>query len=292
MQSWNGSNGRAGDRRLKVLIANDQEWSGRSLETIFAADGYDVVRAFTGAQALQQAGATAPDAIILDRQLPDLDGSEVCRRLRADPRVGVTTPIIITTAGPGGRAQKEEAFAAGAWDFFNQPIEGDIVLHKVRTFVQAKQAVDASHAARFLDHATGLYTREGLARRAREIVAEARRNGQPVACIVFAPGEPELEAALERTEELARRVAAFFRESGRAADAVGRLGPLEFGIVAPATGAEGAARMVERLESAVSNGTGKVPVRAGFFAPETLTDLPTDPDDWFARAGASSKVAT
>jgi PleD family two-component response regulator len=274
----------------RVLIANDQEWSARSLETIFTADGYDVVRAFTGLQALKQADATQPDAIILDRQLPDLDGAEVCRRLRADPRIGATTPIIITTAGQAGRVQKEEAFAAGAWDFFGQPIEGEILLHKVRTFVQAKLAAEMGRTERLLDQATGLYTREGLTRRAREIVAEARRSGQPVACVVFSPGDPELESAVERIEDLAHRVAAFFRTSGRVADAVGRLGPLEFGVVAPATTPEGALRMVERIEGAVSGGNGRVSLRAGYYTVETAGDVPPEPAELFARAAASLKI--
>lgn len=282
--------GNGTNHRPKVLIANDQEWSGRSLETIFSAEGYGVVRAFTGAQALKQADASEPDVIILDRQLPDLDGAEVCRRLRGDPRIGPTTPIIITTAGQAGRAQREEAFAAGAWDFFGQPIDGEILLHKVRTFVQAKQA-GSGGGDRLLDRSTGLYTAEGLDRRAREIVAEARRNGQSVACVVFAPGERDLEGALERVEELAHRVAAFFRESGRASDAVGRLGPLEFGVVAPGTSAEGAARMIERIEGAVSNGNGNISVRAGYFIPESPAEIPSDPGELLAKAGAALRVA-
>ena len=279
------------DHRPIVLIANDQEWSARSLETIFSAEGYGVVKAFTGLQAIKQAEAAEPDLIILDRQLPDLDGSEVCRRLRADPRIGPTTPIIITTAGQAGRAQREAAFAAGAWDFIGQPIEGEILLHKARTFVQAKQATDSSRAAGLLDPATGLYTRQGLARRAREILAEARRIGQPMTCVVFSPADPDLESAAERIDELARRVAAFFRETGRVADAVGRLGPLEFGVAAPGTSTEGAARLVERIEAAVSNGAGNVSVRAGFFAPDPGTDLSAEPGEWFDRAAASLKVS-
>jgi PleD family two-component response regulator len=291
LTSSSAPNGASGGRHWPtVLIANDQEWSARSLESIFAAEGYGILRAFTGAQAIKQAETAVPDVIILDRQMPDLDGAEVCRRLRADPRIGPTTPIILTTAGQAGRAQKTEAFEAGAWDFLGQPIEGEILLYKVRTFLQAKQATDSGRADRFLDQATGLYTRTGLDRRAREIVAEARRNGQPVACVVFEPGEPDLDAAMRRIEELARRVASFFKESGRVADAVGRLGPLEFGVVAPGTSAEGAARMVERIEAAVSNGDGRVTVRAGYCALESLTG--SDSEELLARAGAALRVAT
>src|SRR3954454_25397205 len=88
-----------------VLIANDQEWSARSLESILGPAGYAVVRAYTGQQALERARTTQPDLVILDAQLPDIHGFEVCRSLRADSRLGATTPIVITTSGPSGRTQ-------------------------------------------------------------------------------------------------------------------------------------------------------------------------------------------
>jgi two-component system, cell cycle response regulator len=83
-----------------VLIANDQEWSARSLESILGPSGYSVVRAYTGQQALERARTAQPDLIILDAQMPDVHGFEVCRLLRSDPRFSATTPIVITTSGP------------------------------------------------------------------------------------------------------------------------------------------------------------------------------------------------
>jgi PleD family two-component response regulator len=273
-----------------VLIANDQEWSARSLESLLTAEGYRITRAFTGAQAMKQADAVLPDVIILDRQMPDLDGAEVCRRLRRDPRIGAITPIIITTAGQAGRTQRAEAFEAGAWDFFGQPIDPEILLFKLRTFLDARKTLESGAAESLLDPVTGLYSRKGLDRRAREILAEARRHQQPVACVVFSPGDPGLDAALEKVDDLARRVAEFFRQSGRAADAVGRLSPLEFGIIAPDTSAEGAVRLMERLEQAVSNGTGSVQVRASYYVPDSLDDLQNEPGELLARAGAALRI--
>ena len=74
---------RLGDSPL-VLIANDQEWSARSLESTLEPNGYAVVRAFTGAQALARARSELPDVVILDAQMPDMHGFDVCRELRRD----------------------------------------------------------------------------------------------------------------------------------------------------------------------------------------------------------------
>ena len=69
-----------------VLIANDQEWSARSLESILGPQGYAVVRAHTGRQAIDLAWRTHPDAIVIDSGMPDIGGVEVCRLLRKDSR--------------------------------------------------------------------------------------------------------------------------------------------------------------------------------------------------------------
>ena len=129
-----------------ILIANDQEWTARSLESVLAPHGYEILRAFTGQQALDRVRSGQPALILLDAQLPDIHGFDVCRTLRSDPSTGPGVPIIITTAGPSGRAQKLEATRAGAWDFFGQPLDGELVLAKVETFLRAADALRAIRA--------------------------------------------------------------------------------------------------------------------------------------------------
>ena len=246
-----------------VLIANDQEWSARSLESILGPNGYAVVRAYTGQQALERARTSQPDLIILDAQMPDMHGFEVCRALRGDPRFSATTPIVITTSGPSGRTQRLEAYRAGAWEFLGQPLDGEALLLKLNTFLESKREVDGLREENLLDPGTGLYNMRGLSRRAREIGAEAFRRRDPVACVVFAP---DIEGDEEETpEEEARRmsdqVALLFRQAGRASDAIGRLGMAEYGVIAPATGPEAAVRLARRLGGAVESSP--IPIRGG-----------------------------
>ena len=246
-----------------VLIANDQEWSARSLESILVPKGYEVMRAYTGRQALERARTARPDIIILDAQMPDLHGVEVCRQLRADPRFSPTVPIIITTAGPSGRAQRLEAYHAGAWEFLGQPLDGESLLLKLEAFLRAKLEVDRVHDESLLDPVSGLYNMRGLSRRAREIGSEAFRRRHALACIVFAPSSSALHDC--ESEEAATRLAAAvgeaLRKSGRTSDAIGRLGPLEFAVIAPATGPAAAIKLVERLRETVE--TYPVPMNGG-----------------------------
>ena len=124
-----------------ILVANDHEWTARSVESILVASGYGVVRTFTGRETMDVASQRGPDVFILDHQLPDFSGLEVCRLLRQDPRFGASTPIIITTAGPSGRTQRLAAYEAGAWEFYGQPLDGEALLHKVRVFLESRREV-------------------------------------------------------------------------------------------------------------------------------------------------------
>jgi diguanylate cyclase (GGDEF)-like protein len=276
-----------------VLIANDQEWSARSLESILGPNGYAVVRAYTGQQALERARTSQPDLIILDAQMPDMHGFEVCRALRSDPRFSATTPIVITTSGPSGRTQRLEAYRAGAWEFLGQPLDGEALLLKLNTFLESKREVDGLREENLLDPGTGLYNMRGLSRRAREIGAEAFRRRDPVACVVFAP---EIDVSEEETpEDEARRmsdqVALLFRQAGRASDAIGRLGMAEYGVIAPATGPEAAVRLARRLGGAVESspipmrgGERTLRLRAGYCAVPDFAESSVDAVELLLRA--------
>jgi diguanylate cyclase (GGDEF)-like protein len=276
-----------------VLIANDQEWSARSLESILGPNGYAVVRAYTGQQALERARTSQPDLIILDAQMPDMHGFEVCRALRSDPRFSATTPIVITTSGPSGRTQRLEAYRAGAWEFLGQPLDGEALLLKLNTFLQSKREVDALREENLLDPGSGLYNMRGLSRRAREIGAEAFRRRDPVACVVFAPDmeQGDDEAPEDEARRMSDQVALLFRQAGRASDAIGRLGMAEYGVIAPATGPEAAVRLARRLGGAIESapipargGERNLRLRAGYCAVPDFAESSVDAVELLLRA--------
>ena len=269
-----------------VLIANDQEWSARSLESILAPNGYAVLRAYTGLQALERARTARPDLVILDAQMPDLHGIEVCRQLRQDPRFSATTPILITTAGPSGRAQRLDAYKAGAWEFLGQPLDGESLLLKLSTFLASKVEADRLRDESLLDQLTGLYNMRGLSRRAREIGSEVFRRRQALSCLVFSHSPPAPDDSIRG--ELVRGVGQVLRDVGRASDAIGRLGDGEFAVIAPDTESLGAIRMFERLEHALQsgneNGAGQLPLRAGYCAVADFSAAHVDAVEMLLRA--------
>jgi PleD family two-component response regulator len=277
-------------REPLVLIANDQEWSARSLESILSPNGFRVVRAFTAHQALEGVRQHQPDVIVLDAQMPDMHGFDVCRSLREDQLVGPATPIIITTAGPSGRSQRIEAFEAGAWEFFGQPLDGDTLLLKLRTFLRGKLELDRVSGETLLDPVSGLYSRRGLAHRAREMGSDASRRHEPLACVVLGAEADETEPSDgvdDGASQLDALVGQLLRRASRVSDAVGRIGSGEYAILAPSTGAAGATRLATRLGSALESASAagiRLRVRAGYCAVPDFARSPVDVLELLLRA--------
>jgi PleD family two-component response regulator len=256
-----------------IMIANDQEWTARAVESILESAGYRVAHAYTAREVLTMVAACDPDLLILDQQLPDFSGADVCRELRADPRFGALLPIIITTAGPSGRPQRLNAYAAGAWEFYGQPLDAEALLQKISVYLAAYRETRRLRRSAMIDDHTGLYSRPGLARRATELIAEARRVGRAFACIAWSI--PGLESA-----EVMVGVAAAFRASGRAADALAHLGGGTLAVVAPGTNSGDATRLAERMGRVIATAAGITAdrVRAMVIAADQPESLPSDGD--------------
>lgn len=260
-----------------VLIANDQEWTGRAVESILAANGYRVVQAYTAKEALAMAHSVSPDVVILDQQLPDFSGVEVCRQLRADPRFGPSLPIIITTAGPSGRPQRLRAYAAGAWEFLGQPLDSEALLHKLRVYLASYQEVRRLRKLCLVE-SHGLYTQLGLAQRATELVSEMRRAGRPISCVAWSMGDFADAAVLER-------VLAVFRQNGRASDVLGRLDSGELAVVAGGASSEDAGHIAERFRGVFTEalGRGDAAVRSTIIGIDDPVEIPSTGNELLER---------
>jgi two-component system, OmpR family, KDP operon response regulator KdpE len=122
----------------RVLIVDDEAQILRFLRTSLAANGYGVIEAASGAEALQLAAAQAPDAILLDLGLPDMDGKEVVRTLRQGSQV----PIIVVSAR-AREAEKIEALDLGADDYVNKPFGMGELLARLRTALRHRLAQES-----------------------------------------------------------------------------------------------------------------------------------------------------
>lgn len=117
-----------------ILIVDDEPGMQQVMEAILMAGGYNIAFASNGVEALAQAQALTPDLILLDVVMPEMDGFEVCRRVRADPRLA-EIPIIIVTANEDPQSRLE-GLQAGADDFLNKPVDRLEMRARVQTIVR------------------------------------------------------------------------------------------------------------------------------------------------------------
>ncbi len=285
-----------------ALIANDQEWTMRSFESIFAQDGYAILRAYSGQQTLELARETAPDLLIIDAGLPDIPGIEVCEVLREDPRMHPGVPILITTAGRWTRQDRLDALSAGAWDYLGLPIDAEELLLRLRGHMNLKFEADRSREEGLVDRITGLYNLKGLMRRAREMGTDAYRHSRPLACVALALDSRERDQGDSHEASISRwtaveHLAAVVKETGRVSDAIGRVRSGEFMVIAPGTGAVGALALAQRLiaEAERSDNGGDQPeavaVLAGYDAVEDVRDSGVQPAALLAAATTALRQA-
>jgi diguanylate cyclase (GGDEF)-like protein len=233
-----------------IVIGVEQEWAARSLESVLTPEGFTVVRAYSGRQTLDLAEVASPDVVLIDSRLSDVDGIDVCRALRDERGIGAHVPLVITTSGPASRDFVRSAYAAGAWSVWEQPIDGELLVLRLRTWVDAKRVTDVAERARLIDDTNNLYTARGLARRAREVLADAARRQTPVAAIAIGPAPMRATGGTSDaglSHAVLRALGTVTASVARSSDVVGRLGPGEVAIVAPMTGTDGAVELVERL---------------------------------------------
>jgi CheY-like chemotaxis protein len=112
-----------------ILIVEDNEMNRDMLSRRLLRKGYEVLLAVDGATGIAVAGAERPDLILMDMSLPDVDGWEATRRLKADP-VLCTIPIIALTAHAMA-TDRDKALAAGCDDYDTKPIELPRLLAKI-----------------------------------------------------------------------------------------------------------------------------------------------------------------
>lgn len=125
--------------RWRVLIVDDEPPILRFLRTSLTVNDYEVIEATTGTEAIKRATADAPDAILLDLGLPDIDGKEVVRILREGSR----TPIIVVSAR-AREAEKIEALDLGADDYVNKPFGMGELLARLRAALRHSASRDES----------------------------------------------------------------------------------------------------------------------------------------------------
>jgi len=231
-----------------VLIVDD---SPTNLQVLAACvkSAHRVKVSTNGEQCLQIAQTKPhPDLILLDVEMPGMNGYEVCKHLKASPETA-DIPIIFVT-GLMGDEDEEKGLALGAVDYITKPIRPAIVIARVRTHVTLKLQRDKLNKMAFFDQLTGLYNRHYLIDVATKKVARALRHRYDLWVLMIdidhfksindTYGHPMGDAILKLVAEI-------LELDNRSEDIAARFGGEEFVMIFDPCNAKNALMKAERI---------------------------------------------
>ncbi len=128
-----------------ILVVDDDPDTLTLIGLTLQRRGFEVLKAQSGAQALNMLTHDTPDLIILDVMMPQMDGYEVCREIKADPRMA-RLPVVMLTA-KAQTASQIEGFRAGAIDYITKPVHPQDLIARIQAVLEKAQAAPAAHGA-------------------------------------------------------------------------------------------------------------------------------------------------
>ncbi len=234
----------------RILLVDDDpgtiQWLCRLLS------GYPELRfASSGADALQQAQAWRPELILLDAEMPGMNGFEVFRALRADAELA-DIPVIFVTQH--SEPQIETAvFEMGAADFITKPVAGPALRARVAMHLRLRRLVCALATLDQQNWLTGLANSQRLNEQLALEWARAKRSGQPLSLLLadidhWRTYTEAQGTSASASDETLRRIARLVQSlTSRAGDLAARYGGDKFALLLPATDAAGATALATRL---------------------------------------------
>jgi diguanylate cyclase (GGDEF)-like protein len=235
-----------------ILVVDDVPSNIHMLSNILR-DEHDVFFATSGADALRLAGERQPDLVLLDIMMPDMDGYEVCAKLREMPETR-DIPVIFVTA-LGEEKDEERGLAMGAIDYFVKPLSPPIVRMRVRNHLELKRQRDMLRDMSLVDGLTGLANKRRLDEALDSEWRRCQRAGASVSLFILSVDcLQQYNEALghikgdECLRKVARTIAGYLCRPG---DMAARYSTKEFMALLPETELEGAMQLAEQARTAV-----------------------------------------
>ncbi len=239
---------------MKVLIVDDSPEALAVAKVRLAKERVDIVCAGSGRDGLHAAKEENPDLVLLDLDMPDMTGFEVCRQLKSAPETCMI-PIIFLTASESCE-DKIKGLDFGAVDYVTKPFDAYELRARVRAALRTKHLQDLLVEYAQVDPLTGLANRRALMERMQQEWARIRRHDGSLAFVMIdidhfkRVNDNYGHQVGDRVLcEVARAIARECRES----DVPARYGGEEFGILVPDGNLESGAMLAERCRQSIVN---------------------------------------
>jgi diguanylate cyclase (GGDEF)-like protein len=239
---------------LRVCIVDDDP-TALAAATAALSERFDITVARSGQDALRLIGRHPPDVVLLDVEMPGMDGMAVCQQLKADP-LTEHLPVVFLTAH-GDEATELRGLAAGATDFVAKPARGPVVAARLQNLGRMKRMAEQLRIESQTDSLTGLQNRGQLDRLLQHEILRALRHRLPLSLLLI--DIDHFKAYNDRYGHLAgdgalRQVAQALKAAvRRAGDQACRYGGEEFALLLPGTDLAGAGRMADNVLRAVAD---------------------------------------
>jgi diguanylate cyclase (GGDEF)-like protein len=239
--------------QFSILLVDDDLTVIRVLNRILS--NFTPVRfAESGRVALKLARDSTPDLVLLDVDMPEVSGFEVCKAFKADPALR-EVPIIFITSHESAQLEAK-GMELGASDFISKPPHAPLVLARVHTYQRLKTLSETMRSAVKIDFLTGALTRRQLEKALTQEWLQSQRSAAPLSLLLAdIESFTAYNAAFgdERGDECLKSVASALRSvAKRPADVLGRYAGGQFALFLPNTDAEGASKVAQRAIDAVA----------------------------------------
>ena len=244
-----------------VLVADDSATVRTLVRMQLEAAGYTVLEAVDGQQAVKAVQSQAPDAVLLDIEMPVMDGLETIAALKQDPLTRDVPVVFLSSRDTG--SDVVEALRLGAQDYLRKPPEEAELLARVAAAVevrrlraQLQQRTEELDRMSRTDHLTDLANRRHLDEALSQVVASSRAHAFPATVLLLDIDHFKSvndRYGHEAGDVVLRAVADRLRSRVRAEDLLGRWGGEELLVVAPQTDLHGGRHLAERLRTVVGD---------------------------------------
>lgn len=240
--------------KMKVLIIDDSPDAVAIAKARLAKEHLDVLVADGGRAGLELARREMPDLILLDIEMPNLTGFEVCAAMKSDPDLCMI-PIIFLS-GAGGGEDKVRGLDLGAVDYVTKPFDAFELRARVRAALRTKHLQDLLIRYAHVDPLTELPNRRALMERMEQEWSRIQRHSGSLAFIIadvdhFKQVNDTYGHAVG--DRLLVRLSKAIARECRGVDLPARYGGEEFAVLAPGETAESAAALAERCREAIEN---------------------------------------
>ena len=256
------------ERMQTILVADDEPINRALIQRRLEREGYRVLTAQNGGEAVEKTKESLPDLVILDVMMPQMDGLDACRLIKEDARTR-DIPVIFLSARDETE-MKVSGLTLGANDYISKPFKAEELIARVHVAIRLKRErdqlrtsaeeatarADVAQERAMTDALTGLLNRYGLQHVLAREHAEARRYNRSLACLMIdmdnfktindtfghAAGDLSLQ-----------QISGILREAVRRSDTVFRYGGEEFLVLLPETDLDGATALAEKIRAAAAS---------------------------------------